>query len=353
MKAIFLIAVFLNLLNSEEIRRVSIYGEDDRMNYYEADSVSKALASSTVALIKKSNLVRVNDSIYAVRNITFGSRFNLHSSEKFLNEPSVAHCSGFLASSNTVVTAAHCFSEIKCENTFVVFDYAVKRDGEMPLQISSENVFECKKIIKSEIDESDNGKDFAVLELDRKTDRTPLAVSRNFNLKENDNVFVIGYPSGLPVKITRMGSSKIRKINSNTFFTDLDTFRGNSGSPVFDEKTLKVVGIIKRGDRDFVYSSDNSNVYDPKYPQLYEPGSSYRVGQNEGFGEICVKTSVFASFLPQNDLERFLNSNPGAVRRTDERNGVRPAVYNPWTDSPQVVPAVYRPVPKPNPVIEI
>ncbi len=61
---------------------------------------------------------------------------------------------------------------------------------------------------------------------------------------------MIGYPRGLPEKF-----SLHRKVANNSdssyFSADLDCFHGNSGSPVFNSKTLEVEGIFVRGEGDF------------------------------------------------------------------------------------------------------
>ena len=46
----------------------------------------------------------------------------------------------------------------------------------------------------------------------------------------------------------------------DTFMTNLDTFGGNSGSPVYNAKTHKVEGILVRGERDYVPNEDGSGM---------------------------------------------------------------------------------------------
>ena len=60
---------------------------------------------------------------------------------------------------------------------------------------------------------------------------------------------MLGHPSGLPMKYT--GGAKAFEIEDNYFTTNLDSFGGNSGSPVFNAKTLEVEGILVRGDVDY------------------------------------------------------------------------------------------------------
>jgi V8-like Glu-specific endopeptidase len=61
---------------------------------------------------------------------------------------------------------------------------------------------------------------------------------------------VIGYPSGLPAKLA--GGAKVFGTASPFFFSaNLDTFGGNSGSPVFNAGSNRVVGILVRGAADY------------------------------------------------------------------------------------------------------
>lgn len=157
----------------------------------------------------------------------------------------------FLASSDTFITAAHCIENVSCQNFSVIFDWRIEQEGVYPSDINSANVYRCSSVV---YDGRERGYDFALIKLDREVrGRVPLAVERK-EIGKNSYVFVIGYPSGLPVKITSPNTSKIRSVSSTTYVCDLDTFRGNSGSPVFDETTMKVIGIVIEGESDYIYS---------------------------------------------------------------------------------------------------
>jgi V8-like Glu-specific endopeptidase len=67
-------------------------------------------------------------------------------------------------------------------------------------------------------------------------------------------------------KISRMNTMENKKkINSwflrkNYFTANLDTYAGNSGSPVFNKNTGKVEGIIIQGAEDFFYNEENNCI---------------------------------------------------------------------------------------------
>jgi hypothetical protein len=65
---------------------------------------------------------------------------------------------------------------------------------------------------------------------------------------------VVGHPSGLPVTIA--GGATVQLHRQTFFQADLDTYQGNSGSPVFNGDRLRagelfVEGILVRGEVDF------------------------------------------------------------------------------------------------------
>ena len=64
----------------------------------------------------------------------------------------------------------------------------------------------------------------------------------------------ICFPSGIPLKYAP--GAEIRDISKPEFFVaNLDTFGGNSGSGVYDQATKELVGILVRGDTDYVLDS--------------------------------------------------------------------------------------------------
>ena len=72
-------------------------------------------------------------------------------------------------------------------------------------------------------------------------------------------MFVLGYPSGLPKKIAQ-GVLMTSQSNSLYFRTNLDTYGGNSGSPVFNSATGALTGILIEGEEDFETTSQGCRV---------------------------------------------------------------------------------------------
>src|SRR5690606_9114881 len=64
---------------------------------------------------------------------------------------------------------------------------------------------------------------------------------------------IIGHPLGLPLKIA--DSARVTSVEHNYFRANLDSYGGNSGSPVINIHTQEVEGILVRGEEDFIDTS--------------------------------------------------------------------------------------------------
>lgn len=262
----------------------AIYGEDDRLDVYESsDSLMKELAKSTAAQILNDSLIQEGDT-YAVKTKTLNDT-GICSNERFAKQISTATCSGFLVSPDTLVTAGHCVESVSdCESHVWVFDFANETEEKSSFSFNKNQIFRCTQVIAREQD-SVTQNDFAILKLDRAVrGRAPLKY-RKEGKPADDAVFtVIGYPSGLPTKIT--SSAKMRDNTNPIFFRiNSDTFTGNSGSPVIDSGTGIVEGILVRGDHDYTPTED------------YSCYASVRSSQSEGRGEDATRITNIKSFL--------------------------------------------------------
>lgn len=282
----------------------SIYGNDDRLDYFEAAPAMRQLADSVVSLWP-SKQVKFEGGEARLATIGFGDALNLCPGEKFREQPIGAFCSGTLVGEDIVLTAGHCITdEASCADARFVFGYNIDTEGgQARTTVPQKDVYSCKRIIKRDLDKQASGiigtgiaiinallnragPDFAVIQLDRKVEgRRPLPVNRAGDLKAGDRIFVIGHPVGLPVKVA--GNASVRTTDPKAFFlTDLDTFGGNSGSAVFNARTNKIEGILVRGGTDFVDSPAGCKV-------------QYKVGQGEGKGEAVTKMAKVKKYIPE------------------------------------------------------
>lgn len=278
----------------------SIYGEDDRKDFFAMSSGMKDLAESVVSMWRSDSVI-AEGSGFRLKTTPFSEKYfgagdELCPDEPFADQPIGAFCSGTLVGEDLILTAGHCItSEDRCKDTRFVFGFAVtSRSGEATTAVPAENVYSCGSIVKRAVETGPHpshpfaqvhGADYALIKLDRRvTGREPLPVNRGADLKRGDGIFVIGHPVGLPVKLA--GGSSVRDFDRDGFFVaDLDTFGGNSGSAVFNASTRKIEGILVRGDRDFDLS-----------PAGCVTMATY--AQAGGRGEDVTKIDVISSLIP-------------------------------------------------------
>jgi V8-like Glu-specific endopeptidase len=179
---------------------------------------------------------------------------NYCSTEKFANHISYkTACTGFLIGKDVLATAGHCFyGKNDCQNKLIVFNVKSSNEVSNGFSITNNNIFRCSKIISTISDSTTNQLDYAVIKLDRKADLPVLKIRTKDSIQDEDNVFMIGHPLGLPLVYSKEASVD-ENSNEMYFKTTLNSFHGNSGSPVFNTKTHLVEGIMVRGERDEVY----------------------------------------------------------------------------------------------------
>ncbi|OGR43022.1 MAG: hypothetical protein A2X35_04680 [Elusimicrobia bacterium GWA2_61_42] len=357
--------------NGYEMQDASYYGDNDLKDSYEAGEIMRKYAESTAALFSDRAIAKDEAAgVYRLKTLSLQDKYNLRPGEPFGTQTVGAFCSGVLVGEDLVLTAGHCFKPDErggpCEKVKFVFGYAVTRQGEIPSVFPAENVYGCGQIIAQRVQDQDkkdgsghnftcrngactqaplagNGPDYALIKLDRKVSgRIPLAINRA-PVEQNASVGVIGYPSGMPVKVQEQGAAVRSVTRSGYFVANLDTFSGNSGSPVFNMRTMKIEGILARGGADFVYDSTPTAVEDPRNPYHYAPGRANVYPQDGGEGEEVTLITELQGLIPATEMEIYLNG-----MQRPQRGGVKavPAIYVPGQDGGAIRPAVYT-VPEP------
>lgn len=226
-----------------------VYGADDRKDLYEiTDSRLLALAEGTVALMPSRSLSEINATTLRIRTRSYARDYRLCSDEPFFEQETAAFCSGFLVSDDLIVTAGHCISNQEdCNSTKFVFNFSIKQKGDLPREANKEDVYSCREIVKTQ----GGPADLAIVRLDRKvSSASPLALRRGSMPGEFTPLILIGHPSGLPAKVASGGFARMAGFKQ--FKTSVDSYAGNSGSPVFNRNTGLVEGILVNGDLDFV-----------------------------------------------------------------------------------------------------
>jgi len=260
----------------------AIYGEDNRMDPYAVSSpLFRSLSTSTAAMIEKTNITKNgNESLITSRAL--GEMYRLCPEERFRHQPTAANCSGTLVAEDIIMTAAHCYELAKktCKDYLWVFDYRADKENQPTIKVNNQQIFECEEVVLKEID-LDKGIDHALIKLKTPvTDRHFAKIRDKGEIAIGDPLVLIGYPSGLPVKIA--GDAQVLNLIENSFVTNVDAFSVNSGSGVFHAITGEVEGILSSGRQDYDGKGNCSSV------KIY--------GMNEG-NETVVKPTKVKEFL--------------------------------------------------------
>jgi V8-like Glu-specific endopeptidase len=231
-------------------REKTLYGFDRRKDYFEIqDPEILKVADSVASMVSTDHLAFDSNSV-RISGQTLGQQFKLCRKEAYYDEPVAASCTAFVIGSDLVATAGHCVGG--AGSSRIVFGYKELKDASgahAQLVIPNSQVYRVSQVVAQKADPS--GSDFAILKLDREIkDHAPLVLETSIPPTQGGFVYVLGHPSGLPLKLA--DNATIQAISANGFFTaNLDTFGGNSGSPVFSASTHHVQGILVRGGTDY------------------------------------------------------------------------------------------------------
>ncbi|MGD9108961.1 MAG: serine protease [Gammaproteobacteria bacterium] len=254
-------------------KKKSVYDRSDYpfFEIYETSYEFQQLARSVGALIPKVCLQQLNNGKYKIKSNVYKLQDNykgLDDNYVFKGQKVPAFGTAFFGSKNCIITAGHCIitDEQKAfyyKKVYFVVGFVQNQDGTTCEIFPKKDVYTLKRIVERKCeyvqrDEDDPpwDKDWAVVELNKETDRKVLKRSTNLP-KKNTALCVIGHPCGLPMKVDQGGRVK-KEMNDESnpyrFFANTNTFGGNSGSPVINQVTLEVEGILISGNEDFLES---------------------------------------------------------------------------------------------------
>ena len=250
----------------------AIFGDNSMQDYYQVSTTLKEMADSTVAFVPKDLLIYDSQTkTYKVAqemrvSMNYG---NIDKKEDFVNENILSFCSGAYLGKSYILSAGHCIdpdpnSPSYFKNVYIVFGWRYEADNTPAIAFSQDQVYTIKeiKIRKLSSDEFsisittdclldyllNKYEDYSLSVLDREpVNKEPLIIDKNPSIKVGDKAFTIGYPLGMAVKIDKLQDSEVKLVGKNTFETNIDAFGGNSGGPVFNSETKKIIGILVTG----------------------------------------------------------------------------------------------------------
>ncbi len=174
----------------------------------------------------------------------------------FVNQPSAYGFTGFLIADDLLMSCRHGFypqdKRWKVTDFVAVFGFVMEDETTCCEVFSISQVYEIKEVV-AEAPARDRRQDWLIARLDRKVehpDIQPLTIMEDLEWVDSmpfgTPLYMLGHPFGLPLKFTPDGRV-LEKLTDEYYKTSLDSFVGNSGSPVIEVTTQKVVGIFVSG----------------------------------------------------------------------------------------------------------
>jgi V8-like Glu-specific endopeptidase len=264
-----------------------IYGEDDRLDFYQVTNpCHMSWAASVCGIIHDQDITYdidenewtiqpFSDYAYAIDEYT---SIDTCERERFHGQQRATRCSAFLVGLDLVATAAHCIeTEADLIDWYFVFGYVQEMEEGIFSRdtVPDTHVYQGIQIVGRRYIPS-RGLDYAIIKLDRPIEMPcvwPLPVRRDMGKMEvGTQVGVIGHPSGLPLKISFGENSRVLDFSERHYFTtNLDAYVGNSGSPVFNAETGLVEGILVAGPQQEFNLSTNADLEAIPIPDPCQP----------------------------------------------------------------------------------
>jgi len=242
--------------NSSEV----IYGNDDRVEIedWDEEGNAKELSKAVLSLYKETS----RDSVPIQRPTP------LCEGEPFRDQPRKALCTGLLIAPDIVLTAGHCLKRNnQCKSLVWKFDYP---GPEASLNLRSEvekKSYRCSHVIRPKDYYQNKRLDFAFVKLTEPVlERRPISLEEGphqIEFQNSEKIFAIGNPSGFPLKVMK---GKVTSKNEGELFfkTNIDSYRGNSGAPIFTKKESRLIGLLVSGEMDFEFDSLKGCYYSKK-----------------------------------------------------------------------------------------
>jgi hypothetical protein len=248
--------------------RVAWFGPtDDRRDPWlgaQLHTLQRANARRVCYLIGAAAVGPTRDGRSALHSARYGEYHNLCRDERFWDQPSVLErdgeaaggygYTGLLVSDRHVLTCWHGWESFSHRAHVAIFGYAMTARSDATPAVDARAVvpiapYPWRQPAGEGRFAQDCSRDWVVLELAQ-----PVAAARRVaplrlaSPQLGVECYTLGHPCGLPVKLA--DRARVLAVGDGYFRTDLDTFTGNSGSPVFDARTHALIGLVSEGQKD-------------------------------------------------------------------------------------------------------
>ena len=219
-------------------------------------------AAAVCCMVKSSQLNETSAGTLRMTTVPYSESqhdtLKLCPDERFFAQPSGAFCTAFLVAPDVIVTAGHCAKHLDLPTSRFVFGFRMTNATQAVTSFPKADVYAGKEIIGRALDNS-TGEDWAIVRLDRAVAGvTPIKFRSQGKIADGCELYVVGFPTGLPCKVSTNATVR-NNTDAFVFNGNLDTYAGNSGSPVFNAITHEVEGILVRGGTDFEFVADGQS----------------------------------------------------------------------------------------------
>jgi V8-like Glu-specific endopeptidase len=267
----------LLLIENNRLIDSVIYGRDNRRDFYQVRSKKAQLNFNGVCVLIENEFINERDSTIELFYFPQKYAYELCTNEPYENQHYASFCTGFAINDSTIISAGHCITGNSNDSYRLLFDYHMGNQDSLS-EIKQSAVFTVKYIMDFNVE---NLVDYSIIIVNEKIPKfRHLKMRTRGDVKINQRVYSIGSPSGMPLK--RATGAKIRENYDNSFVANLDTYGGNSGSPIFNSSG-RVEGILIKGEEDYV-QLNNCNI-------------SNKCLDNECSGEIVTKINIIRDIL--------------------------------------------------------
>jgi hypothetical protein len=275
---------------TEVARRSSelIYGNDDRIELFEAEPFIQNLGRSVIALGLRSEIVEAEPGALAVLSPPWLERAGLCEDERFAQQPSFAVCSGIAVATDLVLTAAHCTRTAALNDLAVVTGYAYQPSGDLALTENG-RMHAVEAVLAS-----DSFWDYAWLQVEPGLLAMPSNHLSAADVVEGTRLLSINHGAGLPAKVDTGGVAY--PISAEELVTTLDSLGGGSGGPVFANGG-DLVGLLVGGGPDYA-ATGSGCVTVATSPDLADAANELVVSLRVPLNVLCVTAPAYAAALP-------------------------------------------------------
>jgi hypothetical protein len=175
---------------------------------------------------------------------------------KYWKNPCLAFGTAIPITRNIVLTAGHCLKKTGLKDFYLVLGYADTAPGLNHFDFDTSNIYRGIQIIDLADDSTQPNNDYCFILLNKNLPVLGVLINRQnrTGVIEKD-YYMVGYPLGIPEKIS-LGHLLSHDAGKDAYLLYIDSFGGNSGSPVFESKTDSLVGMLNHGENDFLFQPD-------------------------------------------------------------------------------------------------